>query len=136
MPQRRLRNPARRDGAELADVLAGRTGGRTINEHESKRLLSAFGVPVTREHRVTTLEEATRAARELGYPIVLKALSDDIPHKTELGLVLVGLKGEEDVARGFAQLIERVARIDPPPPDCAFLVQEFVPGGVEVFAGV
>ena len=94
MPQRPPRKPARRDGTQLADVLAGRTGGLTINEHESKRLLSAFGVPVTREHRVTTLEEATRAARELGYPIVLKALSDDIPHKTELGLVAIGLAND------------------------------------------
>jgi acetate---CoA ligase (ADP-forming) len=63
LPQRPPRKPARRAGAELADVLAGRTAGCTINEHESKRLLSAFGVPVAREHRVTTLEEATRAAR-------------------------------------------------------------------------
>ncbi|MET0469443.1 MAG: acetate--CoA ligase family protein, partial [Xanthobacteraceae bacterium] len=136
MPQRPPRKPARRAGAELADVLAGRTGGRTINEHESKRLLGAFGVPVTREHRVTTLEEATRAARELGYPIVLKALSDDIPHKTELGLVAIGLANDEDLARAFHGLQERLDRLEPRPSDAALLVQEFVPGGIEVFAGI
>src|SRR4029077_2019675 len=130
MPQRRLRNPARRDGAELADVLAGRTGRRTINEYDSKRLLSAFGVPVTREQRVTTLEEATRGARELGYPIVLKALSDDIPHKTELGLVAIGLTNDEDLARAFHDLQERLDRLEPRPSDAALLVQEFVPDGV------
>jgi acyl-CoA synthetase (NDP forming) len=136
LPQRPPRKPARRAGAELADVLAGRTAGCTINEHESKRLLSAFGVPVAREHRVTTLEEATRAARELGYPIVLKALSDDIPHKTELGLVAIGLANDEDLARAFHGLQERLDRLEPRPSDAALLVQEFVPGGIEVFAGI
>ena len=136
MPQRPPRKPARRAGAELADVLAGRTGGRTINEYESKRLLGASGVPVTREHRVTTLEEATRAARELGYPIVLKALSDDIPHKTELGLVAIGLANDEDLARAFHGLQERLDRLEPRPSDAALLVQEFVAGGIEVFAGI
>ena len=136
MPQRPLRKPARCAGAQLADVLAGRTGRRTINEYDSKRLLSAFGVPVTREHRVTTLEDATRAARGLGYPIVLKALSDDIPHKTELGLVAIGLANDEDLKRAFHGLQERLDRLEPRPSDAALLVQEFVPGGIEVFAGI
>ena len=102
----------------------------------SKRLLSAFGVPVTREQRVVTLGEATRAAREIGYPVVLKVVSDDIPHKTELGLVAVGLASDEDLARAFQRLSERLDRLDPRPSDAAFLVQEFVADGVEVFAGV
>jgi Acyl-CoA synthetase (NDP forming) len=93
-------------------------------------------VPVTRAYRVTTLEEATRAAREIGYPIVLKALSDDIPHKTELGLVAVGLANDEDLARAFHGLQERLDRLEPRPSDAALLVQEFVPGGIEVFAGI
>ena len=136
MPQRPLRTSANRSGAQLADLLAAMTGRRTVNEYESKRLLSAFGVPVTREHRVTTLEEATRAAHELGYPVVLKALSDDIPHKTELGLVAVGLANDGDLASAFQRLQERLDRIEPRPSDAALLVQEFVAGGIEVFAGV
>jgi hypothetical protein len=98
--------------------------------------LSAFGVPVTREQRAVTLGEATRAAREIGYPVVLKVVSDDIPHKTELGLVAVGLASDEDLARAFQRLSERLDRLERPPSDAAFLVQEFVPDGVEVFAGV
>jgi acyl-CoA synthetase (NDP forming) len=136
MPQRPLRTSANRSGAQLADLLAAMTGRRTVNEYESKRLLSAFGVPVTREHRVTTLEEATRAAHELGYPVVLNALSDDIPHKTELGLVAVGLANDGDLASAFQRLQERLDRIEPRPSDAALLVQEFVAGGIEVFAGV
>ena len=59
-------------------------------------------MPVTREQRVATLDEATRAAREIGYPVVLKVVSDEIPHKTELGLVAVGLASDDDLARAFA----------------------------------
>ena len=102
----------------------------------SKQLLSAFGVPVTREQRVATLDEATRAAREIGYPVVLKVVSDEIPHKTELGLVAVGLASDDDLARAFQRLQQRLERVEPRPSDAAFLVQEFVADGIEVFAGI
>ena len=67
---------------------------------------------------------------------MLKAVSDDIPHKTELGLVAVGLASDEDLARAFQRLSERLDRLEPRPSDATFLVQEFVADGVEVFAGV
>jgi acetate---CoA ligase (ADP-forming) len=136
MGRKPARAPASRSRAKLADMLAAKPARRTINEYDAKRLLAEFGVPVAREHRVATIAEATRAARELGYPVVLKALSDDIPHKTELGLVAVGLAGDDELARAFAQLCERLDRIEPRPSDTALLVQEFVKDGIEVFAGV
>jgi acetate---CoA ligase (ADP-forming) len=131
-----LRRPARQSGPGLAGLLAATPGRNVINEYDSKRLLSAFGVPVTRESRVATLAEAASAARRLGYPVALKALSDDIPHKTEFGLVATNLKTEDDLRHAFAQLSNRLAALEAQPPDCAFLVQEFVAGGIEVFAGV
>jgi len=134
--QKPVRTSANRCGPQLADLIAARPGRRTINEYDSKRLLSGFGVPVTREARVATIAEAISAARELSYPVVLKALSDDIAHKTELGLVAVGLKNGEELAHAFARLSERLDRLDPPPSERAFLVQQFVADGVELFAGV
>ena len=131
-----LRTPSARPHARLAELLAAEPARRTVNEYDAKRLLAGSGVPVTREHRVTTVAEATRAAGALGYPVVLKALSDDIPHKTELGLVAVALANDDDLARAFARLRDRVDRIEPRPADSALLVQEFVADGIEVFAGV
>ena len=136
MEQNAVRTSANRSGPQLADLLAARPGRRTINEYDSKRLLSGFGVPVTRESRVTTIAEAKSAARDIGYPVVLKAVSDDIAHKTELGLVTVGLENGEELAHAFARLSERLDRLDPPPSDRAFLVQEFVTDGIELFAGI
>lgn len=136
MGRKPARTTASRSRARLTEVLAAKPARRTINEYDAKRLLAEFGVPIAREHRVATIAEATRAAHELGYPVVLKALSDDIPHKTEFGLVAVGLGGDDELARAFAQLRERLDRIEPQPLDRALLVQEFVKHGIEVFAGV
>jgi len=134
--QKPVRPSANRFGLQLADLLTARPPRRTINEHDSKRLLWTFGIPVAREFRVVTMAEAKDAARELGYPIVLKALSDEIPHKTELDLVAVGLKNSDELVHAFAQLSERLDQLDPPPKDRAFLVQELVADGIEIFAGV
>src|SRR5262249_31329522 len=106
----RVPAPARSD---LAGMLAKQGDRRPIKEFDSKRVLSAYGVPITRERRVATLAEAKDAAGTIGYPVVLKVVSDAIPHKTELGLVAVGLKTEEDLVKAFARLEERLAKVDP-----------------------
>ena len=111
-------------------------GRRTVNEFDAKRMLAAYGITVTREARVTTLAEAAEAARQIGYPVVLKAVSDEFAHKTELGVVAVNLKNEDELSRAFARLSERVEKLENRPADAAFLVQEFVADGIEVFAGV
>ena len=118
---------------QLAHALKVR---RTINEFDAKRLLSAYGIPVTQEQRVATEADAVAAARALGYPVVLKVVSDAIAHKTELGLVAVNLKNDAELARAHAQLHERLEKLEPRPADAAFLVQEFIADGIEVFAGV
>src|SRR5262249_37533895 len=76
MEPKPVRTSANCAGPQLADLLKARPGRRTINEYDSKRLLSGFGVPVTREARVATIAEAKSAARVLSYPVVLKAVSD------------------------------------------------------------
>jgi acyl-CoA synthetase (NDP forming) len=120
--------------ARLSDYLA--EGRRTINEFDAKCLFATCGIAVTRERRVETLAEAAKAAQALGYPVVLKALSDSIAHKTELGLVAVNLKNEEELTAAFARLSKRAESLAPRPSDFAWLVQEFVTDGIEVFAGV
>jgi hypothetical protein len=85
---------------------------------------------------VETAAEAATAAAAIGYPVVLKALSDEIAHKTEFGLVAVNLKSPEDLSRAFDALRARLAKLKSRPGGSAFLVQEFIADGVEVFAGV
>jgi acetate---CoA ligase (ADP-forming) len=133
-----MRQNPMRESRMPTKPLAGELDGarRAINEFDSKRLLADYGIPIARERRVLTQQDALEAASALGYPVALKAVSDHIPHKTELGLVAVNLNDQQDLSRAFARLSERIATLDPHPADVAFLVQEFIGEGVEVFAGV
>lgn len=115
-------------------------GRPAINEFDAKRLLADAGLPVTRERRVTSLDEAEAAAREIGYPVVLKALSDEIAHKTELGLVRIDLRDAPALRAAWSLLQSRLRPAGPGAPGHSpgheFLVQEMVHGGLEVFAGI
>jgi acyl-CoA synthetase (NDP forming) len=107
---------------------------RTINEYDAKRVLALCGMPVTREILVTSPETAISAAATIGYPVVLKVVSDDIPHKSEHNLVVVDLADERSLLAAYEAMQQRVAELDRP--IAGNLVQEMVSDGVEVFAGV
>ncbi|WP_334143769.1 acetate--CoA ligase family protein [Rhabdothermincola sp.] len=112
------------------------SAGRPLSEHESKALLAAYGIPVTRDVLATSAAQAVRAARDIGFPVVLKVSSPDLPHKSDLGLVRVGLHTAAEVQRAFAELeatarkANRKATID------GVLVSELVSGGVETVVGI
>ena len=76
-----------------------------LSEYDSKALLEKYDVPVTRDTLVKTVEDASRAASELGFPVVLKACGPDISHKTERDLVAVGIRDEEELREAFDRII-------------------------------
>jgi acyl-CoA synthetase (NDP forming) len=125
-------------GAGICGALVERPQRKTINEFDSKALLADEGLPVTREELASSLDNARRAAAKIGYPVVLKAVSDEIAHKTDLGLVIVGLANEAELDAGWDQLAARIKEAADRGHGhvSAILVQEMVSGGVEVFAGV
>ncbi len=133
-PLRAVRKPAPTLAPRLAALC--RTGREVINEFESKVLLAEYGIPITREQRVETLEEAQNAASEIGFPVVLKALSDAIPHKTEYGLVAINLQRPDELARAWEEQNAKIGSLALHSSPFMFLVQEFVADGFEVFAGV
>ena len=100
------RSLVRRTSTPLLHLPAG--NDRFLNEFDSLSLLAQAGVPVV-EHRLCHDEDAARAAfRSLGPKVVVKACSSSIPHKTEQGLVKLGLQDEESVAAVFRQFKARV----------------------------
>jgi acyl-CoA synthetase (NDP forming) len=118
----------------LAAMLAG--GARaTIHEADAKRLLAEVGVPVVREHQVTTVDEARAAAEALGFPLVLKVVSDVIPHRSDLGLVALDIRDEPELVTQWARMSRRLDELGQRA-GASFLVQEMARGGLEVFAGV
>ena len=76
---------------EALQELSG-LGRKTLTEHEARRFLAHWQVTGVREERTTTVEAALAAAGQLGYPVVLKVESPDIPHKTEAGVVRLGVQ--------------------------------------------
>ena len=117
-------------------LLAGCRAGETLSEGASKALLASYGIPVTREKLALTEDEAVQAAAALGYPVVLKAESAAILHKTEAGIVHLALANEHAVRTAYRSIKETVARLPGPPPLAGVSVQEMVGGGIEVMAGV
>lgn len=109
---------------------------RTLSEIEAKAVLAEIGLGVSRDALVTSAAEAVRVAADLGGPVVLKIASPDILHKTEIGGVLVGLDGADQVREGFDQIMAR-ARTDHPDADLqGIIVSEMVADGVETVIGV
>ncbi len=111
--------------------------GQALSEMEGRRLLAAYGIPGPREAVATTAEEAVEAARRIGCPVVLKILSPDIQHKTEMGGVRVGLKDEMAVVTAFHEVMEAARRHHPQARLEGALIQEMIPrDAVEVILGV
>jgi acyl-CoA synthetase (NDP forming) len=99
----RKRTSSENAAQEARKVFA--TAGETLTERESGRILSAYGVPVVEERLAQNADEAVAAARAVGYPVVLKAESPTILHKTELGVVRVGIADEAAVRRHYAEIV-------------------------------
>ena len=105
-----------------------------LDEHQAKQLFNRFGVPCAGERIAATPAEAESAARELGGRVVLKILSADITHKSDVGGVAVNLTPENIGARllAMASEVETKAGVQPR----RFLVQEMVAGGTELILGM
>ncbi|MGW1724953.1 acetate--CoA ligase family protein [Streptomyces sp. NPDC002306] len=108
--------------------------GRQLSEHAAKQLLRAYGIRVPREQLVTSAAAAVRAAGLVGYPVVMKASGAQIAHKTELGLVKIGLTSASQVRDAYRELTE-IARYEDVSLD-GVLVCQMVERGVEMVVGV
>ena len=130
-----LRPPPAKKVPTLA-TMPGGTARRTIHEHDAKRLLAGAGLPVVRETLVVTREEAIVAAGAIGYPVALKLVADDVPHRSDLGLVAVGLRDARELGEAWARMAAVRSGKLADVAVAGFVVQQMVSGGIEVLAGV
>ena len=131
--------PARRDEATARKIVgqALDDGREWLNEVEAKQILSAYGVPICETRTVTSVDEAVSAAEDLGYPVVLKILSPQITHKTDVGGVALGLKSADDVRDAATTMLEVVGKRVPDAELVGFTVQQLVnrPSAFELILG-
>lgn len=129
-------SPRRRSAAAKAadQIIDGAHG--VLSEQHSKELLSAYGIRVTRDIRCRSAAEALRAAGDLGYPVVAKIASPDIAHKSDLGLVRVGVSSPGELRTVYRDLVDRAHAAAPDANIEGVLVCEQITGGVECVIGV
>jgi acetate---CoA ligase (ADP-forming) subunit beta len=113
--------------------LAAVSATTTLSEDASKRLLADHGVPVPDERVVATARAAAAAAAEIGFPVVVKLCGDAIAHKTERGLVRLGLGSAAAAEAAGADLL---AAAVPSDGDVGLLVAPMVRGTRELIAGL
>ena len=104
--------------------------GAALDEVAAKTLLAYYGIPTISEHVVRSSAEAATAARDLGFPVVMKILSAEILHKSDLGLVTVGVASERDAEVTYRDLVDRAAATAPNGATDQVVVQPMVRGAV------
>ncbi len=119
--------------AGRARVIEAAVGeGRTVlSEHESKELLRAYSIPVTREREVRDKKAFKEALAEIGFPVVIKASSPGVSHKTERGLVHTDVRNQREAFAAYKVITKAVEA-----EGASVLVQEMVKGKRELMAGL
>jgi acetate---CoA ligase (ADP-forming) len=115
----------------------GKDGARTwLREDEVRDVLAAYGITVAASAHTTTAEAAAAAARKIGFPVVVKLISDRITHKSEVGGVVLDLRTEEEVRVAFTSIASRLAARGEADAMQGVLVQSMVKDGAEAIVGV
>ena len=124
------------DGARVAAILRGAAseGREKLTETEAMEVLGAYGIPTVPWRCAHSADEAAAAAREVGFPVVLKVISASIVHKSDVGGVVLGLASAKEVRDGYARMLQRVRERAGVVPE-AVLVQAMIPGGRETIVG-
>jgi len=129
---RRLAPPTAKDAAARLIAAAAAT---TMTEREAKAALAPYGIPCVEERLAADRDGAIAAAEVLGFPVVLKALSPDLPHKTEAGVIRLNLRNAEEVGTAYDGILKHIAAQSPAPRLDGVLVQKMVPQGIEIVIG-
>jgi acyl-CoA synthetase (NDP forming) len=118
-------------------VERARAEGRTIlTEIEAKQMLEGAGVPVSAARLAKTKDEAAKVASELGFPIVLKIVSPQITHKSDVGGVALGLTSTKEVGAAFDRIVASARQHVPNATIEGVAVQRMEKQGVEVIIGI
>lgn len=128
-------SPARSaEQSALIERLRQRAGNKAsaLNEFESKEVLRAYGIATPQEALVNSMEQALAAADRIGYPVVLKAVSQTLTHKSDAGAVALNLTTPEQLRDAYTRMSAKLAghALD------GMLVGQFITGGLELVLGL
>jgi len=125
---------SRPDVARVTALLAGARGGEVLPEPECRELVACYGIPVPPSRVTTSAEETAAAVEALAAPAALKLVARGVVHKSDVGGVLLGVRGGAAAHEGWAQLMDAAARAGAT--DARVLVTPMLDPGVEAVVGV
>ncbi|WP_024515985.1 acetate--CoA ligase family protein [Bradyrhizobium sp. Tv2a-2] len=109
--------------------------GAALDEVASKKLLKAYGIPISKEAIAQTAAEAATIAKKIGFPVVAKVVSPDILHKSDIGGVVLNLNSAAEVKKAFSDIIARVKKLKTKPKLEGILIAQQVKADLELVVG-
>ena len=109
--------------------------GAALDEVASKKLLKAYGIPVSKEEIAQTAAEAVKIAKKIGFPVVAKVVSADILHKSDIGGVVLNINSTADVKKAFNDIAARVKKLKNKPKLEGILIAQQVKAELELVVG-
>src|SRR6478672_552928 len=121
--------------AVLEKALKSANGAAALDEVASKKLLRAYGIPVSKEEVAQTAAEAVKIAKKIGFPVVAKVVSADILHKSDIGGVVLNLNSAAEVKKAFDDITKRVKKLKNKPKLEGILIAQQVKADLELVVG-
>jgi len=109
--------------------------GAALDEVESKRLLKAYGIPISQEAIAQSAAEAVKIAKKIGFPVVAKVVSPDILHKSDIGGVVLNLNSAAEVKKAFNDITAKVGKLKNKPKLEGILIAQQVKADLELAVG-
>ena len=109
--------------------------GAALDEVASKKLLKAYGIPVSKEEIVQDAASAARLAKKIGFPVVAKIVSEDILHKSDIGGVVLNIKNAAEAKKAFNDITARVKKLKGKPRIEGILIAQQVKADLELVVG-
>lgn len=123
-------------GGHASPPASSDKGQEVLTEDVVKAQLKGFGIPVLEEIVASSAQEARQAAIEVGFPVAMKVISPDIPHRAKVGGIALGLHSDDAVAMEFDRMLSRVRERVPGATVESVVVQKMVQAGPELFLGM
>jgi acyl-CoA synthetase (NDP forming) len=120
-----------------AQLIAATAKQRRVSllEPEAYAVCKQYGIPVPPFKMVDSLESALAAANQIGYPVVIKVVSAQILHKSDIGGIVLGIGSDSALEKSYAQLVDNVRKVTPGTNKPSVLVQEMMPAATELVLG-
>jgi acetyltransferase len=119
----------------MLEKMLRNASGAALDEVASKKLLKAYGIPVSREEIAETAADAVKIAKKIGFPVVAKVVSADILHKSDIGGVVLNINSAAEVKKAFNDITARVRKLKGKPKLEGILIAQQVKAELELVVG-